>query len=149
MELLDNIDINILRELQSNCRASYRDIANKLGLSIGTVHNRIKRMKEIGIIKGFSVIVDAEKIGYELTAVILMQVDGGHIIEVEKIIASTKPVIAVYDITGDFDIIVIAKFRNREELNTFIKDVLKIPHVRRTVTSIALNIVKERIIVNV
>lgn len=149
MGLLDNIDIDILRKLQENCRASYRDIANKLGLSIGTIHNRIKRMKDLGIIKGFSVVLDSEKMGYELTAIILMQVDGGHILDVEKIVANARPVIAVYDITGDFDIIVIAKFRSREELNIFIKDVLKIPYVKRTVTSIALNIVKEKIIVNI
>ncbi|MEM2177758.1 MAG: Lrp/AsnC family transcriptional regulator [Candidatus Methanomethylicaceae archaeon] len=149
MELLDSIDINILRELQENCRASYRDIANKLGISIGTIHNRIKRMKDLGIIKGFSVILDSEKMGYELTAIILIQVDGGYILDVERTLANSRPVIAVYDITGDFDIIVIAKFKSREELNTFIKDVLKIPHVKRTVTSIALNIVKEKIIVSI
>ncbi|MEM2667669.1 MAG: Lrp/AsnC family transcriptional regulator, partial [Candidatus Methanomethylicaceae archaeon] len=108
MELLDSIDINILRELQENCRVSYRDIANKLGISIGTIHNRIKRMKDLGIIKGFSVILDSEKMGYELTAIILIQVDGGYILDVERTLANSRPVIAVYDITGDFDIIVIA-----------------------------------------
>lgn len=149
MESLDRIDIDILRELQENCRASYREIANKLGISIGTIHNRVKRMKDLGIIKGFSVVLDSEKMGYELTAVILMQVDGGHILDVERIVANARPVIAVYDITGDFDIIVIAKFKSREELNTFIKDILKIPYVKRTVTSIALNIVKEKIIFNI
>ncbi|MEM2743408.1 MAG: Lrp/AsnC family transcriptional regulator, partial [Candidatus Methanomethylicaceae archaeon] len=118
-------------------------------ISIGTIHNRIKRMRDLGIIKGFSVILDSEKMGYELTAIILIQVDGGYILDVERTLANSRPVIAVYDITGDFDIIVIAKFKSREELNTFIKDVLKIPHVKRTVTSIALNIVKEKIIVSI
>jgi DNA-binding Lrp family transcriptional regulator len=52
-------------------------------------------------------------------------------------------VIAVYDTTGDYDIVTVAKFRTREELNVFIKETLKMPYVKRSVTSIALNVVKE------
>ncbi|MCQ5362761.1 MAG: Lrp/AsnC family transcriptional regulator [Candidatus Verstraetearchaeota archaeon] len=140
---LDNTDIEILRLLQEDSRTSYREIANKLGLSVGTVHNRVKRLTSEGIIKSFSTILDPEKLGFELTAIILMQVEGAHIVDVEKALARSPPVIAVYDITGDFDIVIIAKFRGRAELNKFIKDVLRMPHVKRSVTSIALNVVKE------
>jgi len=140
---LDNIDIEILRLLQEDSRTSYRNIANKLGLSVGTVHNRLKRLTSEGIIRTFSTILDPEKLGFELTAIILMQVEGAHIVDVEKVLARSPPVIAVYDITGDFDIVIIAKFRGRAELNKFIKDVLRMPHVKRSVTSIALNVVKE------
>lgn len=140
---LDDTDLDILRLLQEDSRTSYRNIANKLGLSVGTVHNRIKRLTNEGIIKSFSAILDPEKLGFELTAIILMQVEGGHIVDVEKALARYPPVIAVYDITGDFDIVIIAKFRSRAELNTFIKEVLRMPYVKRSVTSIALNVVKE------
>ncbi|MEM2001714.1 MAG: Lrp/AsnC family transcriptional regulator [Candidatus Methanomethyliaceae archaeon] len=140
---LDNTDLEILRLLQEDSRTSYRNIANKLGLSVGTVHNRVKRLTQEGIIKGFSTILDPERLGFELTAIILMQVEGAHIVDVEKTLAKSPPVIAVYDITGDFDIVIIAKFRSRAELNKFIKDVLRMPHVKRSVTSIALNVVKE------
>jgi len=77
-----------------------------------------------------------------------MQVDGGHIVDVERAIAKSKSVMAVYDTTGDFDIITIAKFKSREELNTFIKENLKMPNVKRSVTSIVLNVVKEEIRLN-
>ncbi|MGQ9759224.1 MAG: Lrp/AsnC family transcriptional regulator [Candidatus Methanomethylicaceae archaeon] len=140
---LDSVDLAILRLLQEDSRRSYRDIAHQLGLSVGTVHNRVKKLTQGGIIKGFSAILDPERLGFELTAIILMQVDGGHIVEVEKTLAKYTPVITVYDITGDFDIVIIAKFKSRSELNTFIKEVLKMNHVKRTVTSIALNVVKE------
>ncbi|MCQ8891913.1 MAG: Lrp/AsnC family transcriptional regulator [Candidatus Methanosuratincola sp.] len=139
----DEIDLMILRELQEDAMTSYRDIAEKLNLSVGTVHNRIKRLKEIGLIKSFSAIVDAEKLGYGLTAIVLMQVEGEKIVEVEEKLATSKSIIAVYDTTGEFDIIAIGKFKNREDLNTFIKEALKIQAIKRTVTSIALNVVKE------
>lgn len=141
--LYDETDLMILRELQEDAMTSYRDIAEKLNLSVGTVHNRIKRLKEIGLIKSFSAIVDAEKLGYGLTAIVLMQVEGEKIVEVEEKLATSKSIIAVYDTTGEFDIIAIGKFKNREDLNAFIKDVLKIQSIKRTVTSIALNVVKE------
>lgn len=140
---LNGADLAILRLLQEDSRRSYRELANQLGLSVGTVHNRIKKLTQTGIIKSFSAILDPEKLGFELTAIILMQVEGGYIVDVEKALAKHTSVIAVYDITGDFDIVIIAKFKSRSELNAFIKEVLRMPHVKRSVTSIALNVVKE------
>jgi len=140
---IDDTDIIILKELQEDFTTSYRDIAKKLGLSVGTVHNRVKKLKEIGVIKSFAAVLDAEKLGFELTAILLIQVEGGDIIEVEKAIARSKSVVAVYDTTGEFDIIAIGKFRSRDDLNAFIKETLKMEAIKRTVTSIALNVVKE------
>jgi DNA-binding Lrp family transcriptional regulator len=145
---IDEIDIAIMKEVQEDSKTSYRDIAKKLGLSVGTVHNRVKKMSNMGIIKSFAAVLDPEKLGFDLTAVILMQVDGGHIVDVEKTVAKSKSVMAVYDTTGDYDIITIAKFRSREELNSFIKETLKMPNVKRSVTSIVLNVVKEEIRLN-
>jgi len=140
---LDDVDRKILALLQENARISFRDIADAVGVSVGTVHNRIKKLERLGIIRGYTTLLDPYKLGFELTALILMQVDGAHIVEVEREIAKHREVCGVYDITGDFDILVIARFRTREELNNFIKSILKLPHIKRTVTSIALNIVKE------
>jgi Lrp/AsnC family transcriptional regulator for asnA, asnC and gidA len=145
---IDEIDVAILKEVQEDSKTSYRDIAKKLGLSVGTVHNRVKKMSEMGVIRSFAAVLDPVKLGFDLTAVILMQVDGGHIVDVERAIAKSKSVMAVYDTTGDYDIITIAKFRSREELNTFIKETLKMPNVKRSVTSIVLNVVKEEIRLN-
>lgn len=145
---IDEIDVAIMKEVQEDSKTSYRDIAKKLGLSVGTVHNRVKKMSDMGVIKSFAAVLDPEKLGFDLTAVILMQVDGGYIVDVEKAIAKSKSVMAVYDTTGDYDIITIAKFRSREELNGFIKETLKMPNVKRSVTSIVLNVVKEEIRLN-
>jgi len=140
---IDEIDIAILKEVQNDSKTSYRDIAKRLELSVGTVHNREKKMMDLGVIRSFAAVLDPEKLGFDLTAVILLQVEGMHIVDVEKAISKSRSVIAVYDTTGDYDIVTVAKFRTREELNVFIKETLKMPYVKRSVTSIALNVVKE------
>jgi DNA-binding Lrp family transcriptional regulator len=140
---LDEIDFQILRFLQEDSRMSYRKIADALGIAVGTVYNRIKRLEEEGVFKAYTVMADPTKLGYELTAIILIQAEGSHLQEVEKEIAQSDSTISVYDVTGDFDIAVIARFKSRSILNSFIKGVLKTPHITRTVTNVVLNIVKE------
>jgi len=140
---LDDIDFQIIRILQEDSRMSYRKIADALGIAIGTVYNRIKRLEEEGIFKAYTVMADPAKLGYELTAVILIQAEGSHLLEVEKEIAQSDSTLCVYDVTGDFDIAVIARFKNRSMLNSFIKGMLKTPHITRTVTNVALNVLKE------
>ena len=140
---LDDIDFHILRMLQEDSRTSYRKIADALGIAVGTVYNRIKRLEDEGVFKAYTVVVDPTKLGYDLTAIILVQAEGPHLAEVEKEIAQSEYTICVYDVTGDFDIAVIGRFKNRAMLNSFIKGILKMPHVTRTVTNVTLNVVKE------
>ncbi len=140
---LDDIDLHILRILQEDSRTSYRKISDSLGIAVGTVYNRIKRLEDEGVFKAYTVVVDPTKIGYDLTAVILVQAEGSHLAEVEQQIAHSGDAICVYDVTGDFDIAVIARFKDRSMLNSFIKGILKMQHVTRTVTNVTLNIVKE------
>ncbi|MEM2913949.1 MAG: Lrp/AsnC family transcriptional regulator [Candidatus Bathyarchaeia archaeon] len=142
-EKLDEVDLRIINLLQEDSRLSYNKIAEKLEISVGTAYNRVKSLEEKGILKGYAALVDANKIGYNLTALILIQAEGKHLIEVEREIAKIGNTISVYDITGDFDIAVIARFKDREGLNQFIKSLLGIPHIKRTVTNVVLNIVKE------
>ena len=146
---LDDTDFQILRMLQEDARTSYRKIAETLGVAVGTAYNRIKRMEDEGILRAYTVVVDPTKLGYGLTAVILIQAEGQHLVEVEKEAAQLDDVICVYDITGDFDIAVVARFRDRFTLNNFIKSMLKSPYVKRTVTNVVLNVVKEDFRVNV
>lgn len=147
--VLDEVDREILSLIVEDSRKSYREIAKTLGISVGTAYNRVKRLEESRIIKAYTALVDHAKIGYELTALILIQAEGGHLLNVEAEAAKLDAVACVYDITGDFDIAIIARFKNSSELNTFIKSMLKNPYVRRTVTNVVLNIVKEDLRVKV
>ena len=147
-EKIDEVDLQIIGLLQEDSRISFNKIANKLGIAVGTAYNRIKSLEERGVIKGYTAIVDPAKLGYDLMAVILIQAEGRHLLDVENEIARLENVICVYDITGDFDIAVLARFCDRVSLNTFIKSLLTIPYVKRTVTNVVLNVVKEDFRVN-
>jgi DNA-binding Lrp family transcriptional regulator len=140
----DATDLDILRLLQRDARLSYRLIAKELPIAAGTVHNRVKRLEKEGIIKKYSVVLDLEKLGYQLTALTLARVRGGRLKEVEEQIAQDKRVMAVYDVTGEYDMVVISRFKSRNDLDEFIKGVLTIPDIERTNTSLVLNIRKEQ-----
>lgn len=143
LNFVDALDMKILSTLNEDARKSSREIAETIGVSTGTVYNRIKKMTEKGVILGYIPLLDNTKTGYVFTILILIQVDGEYITEVEERLAATKEVTAVYDITGDFDVALIAKFKTQASLNAFIKNILKTLHIRRTVTSMVLNVVKE------
>ena len=143
VEKLDYIDFKIINLLQEDSRLSFNKIASKLGISVGTAYNRIKNLEDKGILKGYTVLVDPFRLGYTMTALILIQAEGSHIVDAENEIAENDDVISVYDITGDFDIAVTARFKDRIGLNAFVKKLLATPYVKRTVTNIILNVVKE------
>lgn len=140
---IDEIDRKILNLLNEDGRMSYRKISRELDISVGTVHNRVDKFTKTGIIKKFVPIIDHSKIGYKLTTVIGVRVKGGVLRNWENKTAYHKNVLGVYDVTGEFDAILIAKFKDTSELDAFIKELLKEPDVQRTYTQTVLNIVKE------
>ena len=140
---MDDVDRKIIRLLQEDARKSFNKIADSLGIAVGTAYNRVKNMEDNGILKGYTVMLDSGKLGYNLTALILIQADGRYLPEVEKELAKLDEVISIYDVTGDYDVAVIARFKDRSSLNNFIKSTLKMSHVTNTVTNVVLNVVKE------
>jgi DNA-binding Lrp family transcriptional regulator len=140
---LDETDARILKALALDARLSSRQVAKQCEISIGTALSRIKRMENEGIIKGYSTLLDQEKLGYELTVVTEITVSKGRLLEMESEIARFPNVCCVYDVTGVLDAIIIAKFKNREELSRFTKRLLALPFVERTNTHIVLTTIKE------
>jgi len=141
--MLEELELKIVRALNQNSRKSFREIARELGTSASVVINKIKRLEERGAIKGYIPILDPEYFGYSLTAVVALRISHGKLIETQEKIAEDPQVCAIYDVTGDWDSIVIARFKKREDLNKFIKDTLSQKYVDRTVTHLVLNIVKD------
>lgn len=135
--------INILLE---NSRLSAREIARKANCSVVTVLNKLKQLEEEKIIKGYSAVVDYEKLGYDVQAVISLRISKGKLLEVEQKIAVHPNVFAVYDTTGNFDCELIAKFKTRRGLDTFLKKIQKYDFVERTETKLILNTIKEQAI---
>lgn len=140
---LDDVDIAIINLIRNNARLSIRDISKIIKKSPSTVLNRLKRLEKLGVIKGYVTLIDYSKLNYQVNAITLLQVEGAHIEEVEKTLSSELNVRAIYDITGEYDIIILTTFKNVGDLDKFIKRLLKIPYVKRSVTNIAFRIVKE------
>ena len=143
MAKIDEIDIKILRELQEDARKSLKEIAEKVGVAEGTVYNRINKMKRIGLIKKFIPVIDYSLLGYDIIAVIGVMAEGGYLVEIEKEIAKEGNVTAVYDVTGEYDMLVVAKFKDRKSLNDFVKKLAGMEKVKKTYTMLVLNVVKE------
>ncbi len=141
--MLDNIDLSILREFANDARKSYRELAKKLGVSPATIHERVKKLKQAGIIKKFAVQVDYDKLGFKVTAIIGIKAEGKSLLALEEDLASHPNVVAVYDTNGEYDVIVIGKFRDFSELNKFVKWLQQRNDVRSTNTAMAFRVVKE------
>jgi DNA-binding Lrp family transcriptional regulator len=140
---LNETDVRILKCLLDDARFSSRQIAKNVGVSVGTVLSRIKKMEDEGLIKGYAVILDHEKLGYELTVVTEITVSKGRLVEMENEIAKIPNVCGVYDVTGLNDAVIIAKFKTREDLGKFTKSLLAMPFIERTNTHVVLTTVKE------
>ncbi len=141
--MLDKTDIKILKNLLVDARLSSRQMALKLGMSTVTILTRIKKMEREKIVRGYTAIIDHEKLGYDLTAIIEIFTKKGKMVEIENELSSLENVCAVYDVTGESDTVVVAKFKNREDLSKFVKSLSSKPNVDKTVTNIVLNTVKE------
>jgi DNA-binding Lrp family transcriptional regulator len=143
MFALDEIDRKLLGELLRNSKRSYRELARAIGVSAATVINRVQRLESGGVIKDYSIRLDHERLGYELTVVTEIIVSKGKLLETDAEIAKIPNVCAVYDITGETDAMVVAKFKSRSNLSDFTKKLLAMPYVERTNTHVVLTTVKE------
>jgi len=140
---LDETDERILKNLLIDARQSARQLSLKLGMSTVTVLSRIKKLEKEKIIQGYTAIINHEKIGYSLTAIIEIIAKNDKIMDIEDEISKFENVCGVYDITGSTDTIIIAKFKERNELSKFVKSLAVIPNVENTITHVVLNTTKE------
>ena len=140
---LDETDEKILKNLLVDARQSARQLSLKLGMSTVTVLSRIKKLEKEKIIQGYTAIINHEKIGYSLTAIIEIIAKNDKIMDIDDEISKFENVCGVYDITGSTDTIIIAKFKERNELSKFVKSLAVISNVENTITHVVLNTTKE------
>ena len=141
---IDEIDKSILSELLADGRLSYRKLAQKIGVSVATVMNRMYSLLQAGIVKGTACLVDYHLLGYDFEVMIQLRISKGKLFEVEKKIATHNQVYAVYDVTGEYDAIVFARFKSRRQLDDFLKKIQTYEFVERTHTCFILNTIKEK-----
>ncbi|MFX0137208.1 MAG: Lrp/AsnC family transcriptional regulator [Candidatus Hodarchaeota archaeon] len=137
-KVLDEIDRNILRILQENARTSYREIQDKLGISIGTIHNRISKLKKNGVIEGYTLRLNNEKLGYKLTFLIRINCDGKFTEEILNEIKDIPEVCSVFHTTGEQSAALICRFKESEDVHSFIRDLNKKEYITRTNSNMIL-----------
>lgn len=135
---IDELDIDILRLLQNDARRSYKEIGKELGVSIGTVHNRITKLRESGILNGFSININNEKLGYKLCFIILIHIDGKHTPEVLEKVRKREEVLSCFHITGEQSAALICRFKELEDVQKFIRDLNQEEYIIRTVSNMVL-----------
>ncbi len=140
---LDEIDRSILEELNTDARHSHREIAHRLKISPTTVSARVARMEAQGVIRGYIPVLDDEMLGWDLWAAIGIRISKGRLREAEERLSHDARAYAIYDVTGDNDALLIGRFRDRRDLDRFVKHVLQDPNIERTNTQVVLNRVKE------
>ena len=141
--MLNKTDSALVTALNDDGRASQRELASSTKVALGTVSNHLKKLESEKVIRGYLPDIDPEKVGFTLTAVMHVRISKGHIMEVQSSIAEHSRVFGVYDVTGEWDSMVLARFTNREEMDSFIKTTLSQQNIERTNTSLVLNTVKE------
>lgn len=139
---MDKIDQEIITFLQNDGRMAFTDIAKALGVSEGTVRNRVARLTEDQILQIVGMI-DPNRLGYEAPAMIGVSVQPPLLDEVATTIATFPEVSYLIMVSGEFDLFVEALCRDRDHLATFLNNkLLRVPGITRTQTFITLRTYK-------
>jgi Lrp/AsnC family transcriptional regulator for asnA, asnC and gidA len=139
---MDRLDYEILSVLQQDGRRSFTEIGKKLGVSEGTIRKRVMRLVDDGVIRIIG-LVDPHLVGFDAPAMIQVSVSPPHLEEAAQAIAQFPEVSYLLMVSGEFDLIVEVRCRNREHLASFIRDQLQqVTGVQRTVSSLVLHTYK-------
>lgn len=140
---IDQSSKRILNALINNSKKSYRELAKEAHVSVATVSNKLKELEKEKIIKKYTTLIDYDELGYDTHVFIKIRVSQGKEFVVEKKLLNDLHVSAIYDITGDFDVLVIARFRNRKDLDKYLKKIQTFEFVNRVQTNLILNTIVE------
>jgi len=147
LNMIDKKDQMILNELKKNSRNSTKNIAKSINIPRVTVHDRIEKMKEKGIIKNFSANIDYKKIGLPTEVFVFVGFQPNMNIsqrELAKKISIIKGIAEVYIISGEYDLLLKARGESLEQIGKLVVDKLrKIKGVGRTLTFACFETVKE------
>ncbi len=142
--MLDDLDIKILNILQVNGRTKRNEIADKIGLSVPSLSERIKKLEESGIISGYYAKLDKKAFGFDIMAFINVVMESSKNYEVlSKNVESTPEILECYSVLGEGSHILKAIVKDTASLEQLLGKIQSWPGVARTVTSFVLSTIKE------
>ena len=139
VDTLDALDSRLLLLLSDEPRLGVLECSRRLGVARGTVQARMDRLERRGVLRGFPPAVDLAAIGYGLTAFAVLEIAQGKRMEVASRLAAIDEVCEVHATTGQGDLFVRMVARGNDDLQRVIDEVVGVPDVLRTSTSIALS----------
>ena len=137
-ENVDRQDVLILRSLMDNARASLREVASQTGMAVGTVQNRLSKLKQRGVLKDFRPIVDYSKLGYGVDAIIALNIRRDKQDEIRKLLHACPNVMSIYETTGEVDVFLRCVFKSPEDLHDFLMNHLSDELVKKSVTHMVM-----------
>jgi Lrp/AsnC family transcriptional regulator, leucine-responsive regulatory protein len=121
---MDALDRQILQALATDARVPISTIAKDLGVANATVHQRYKRMKDNGTIRGFRLKLDFNQVGFPVTAVVSVSLVSDFSLGDMADILHTIPFVdSCFSVTGEFDLLMVVRARSSEHLGTILDDI--------------------------
>ncbi len=138
---IDNLDLNILKALQSDARVAFLDLARKLDVSGGTIHQRVEKLKQAGVLEGSKFVVNHKVLGYKLTVLLGIHLKNAK--EIKNVIAQIETyseVTEAYYTTGNFALIIKVILKDIDDYHSFlINKIQSIDSIQSTESFISLN----------
>ena len=133
--MIDNLDKKIIDILKEDSRCPFVDIADRLGVSEGTVRSRVHRMTDDGIIRGFTIKTSSKNVKALVDIRMDVNTDGDNIAEE---LSGIKGVTEVYEVTGDQDMVVVVDVDSSQRLNDIVDNIRRLKSVLSTRTRLIL-----------
>ncbi|MFB6219819.1 MAG: Lrp/AsnC family transcriptional regulator [Halolamina sp.] len=140
---LDDIDRNILKILQADGRTALSEIARRLDMGTATIHERVDGLEEDGYIKEYRAVLDPDLLGATEVAFISVHTEPGRFSAVAERLAEDPQLQEIHEVTGEADLLVKIRVRDRAELTDALADLGSYEGVEATETKVALRSVKE------
>ncbi len=140
---IDGTDLQILKILQTDGRVALSEIARRLDMGSATIHERTNDLEERGYIREYRAVLDPEMLGFDEVAFVRVDTDAGQASAVAERLAEVPPVQEVHEVTGEFDLLLKVRVRDRPALADLLRRVGEHDGVRTTATNIALRSVRE------
>jgi Lrp/AsnC family transcriptional regulator for asnA, asnC and gidA len=142
---LSEDDLALLRELQMDGRASYSKLSKKTGIPNSTIHDKVKRLISNGVIKGYTIIIDKEKVGLDNVAIIGVETGAKQFRDVAKNLCEIREIVEVYGTTAEFDLMVKVRASSRDELSNVLNQMRSVDGVDDIYVSSILEVFKEEL----
>lgn len=144
--VLDGIDRQLLEALQSDSKRSLKEIGAAVGLSAPSVMERVRKLENAGIIKGYHAVLDARKVGLDISAFIGVSISNpAHLTAFEEWVESIPPVLECHHVTGGHTLLLKVKTRNTADLEKLISRIRSMEGVASTETMVVLSTHTERV----